>query len=237
MEDKNIKKTVSVNRKKVTKTTTEKKSFLETSVYDIEGKEISTFPLPKEIFDVKVSNRLLAHYVRVYLANQRRGTQSIKTRAEVIGSTRKIYRQKGTGRARHGSRKAPIFVGGGSAHAPKPRDYSLKMNKKQKLKTLYGALSQKAQEEKITIIEGLLDIIPKTKHMVAILKKVSLDRKKRLLLIAPLKSNSVLKQASRNIKRIEYMTVGSLNAYTILKYSHLIFAKEALSELPKKHIL
>lgn len=236
MEDKKIQKTTLVKRRKTVKVISEKKSPLETIVFDVNGKEISKTTLPNEIFDVKVGDALLAHYVRVYLANQRRGTQSVKTRAEVIGSTRKIYRQKGTGRARHGSRKAPLFVGGGSAHAPKPRDYTLKMNKKQKVRSLYGALSQKAKEGKITIIEGLLNIVPKTKHMIEILKKVSLDKEKRLLLIAPLKNTRALQYASRNIKEIEYTSVGSLNAYTILKYSHLIFAKEALLELPKKSV-
>ena len=237
MDNKKTQKILPLKRYKEDKVKTEKKSFLDITVHNVGGEEISKTILPKEIFDVKVSDVLLALYVRVYLANQRRGTQSVKTRAEVIGSTRKIYRQKGTGRARHGSRKAPIFVGGGFAHAPKPRDYSLKMNKKQKTKTLYGALSQKAKEGKITIIEGLLDIKPKTKQMIEILKKVSLDQKKRLLLIAPLKNTHALQSASRNIREIEYISVRSLNAYTILKCSQLIFAKEALSEFPQKTIL
>lgn len=215
---------------------TEKRSSLEVKIYNIEGQEIDKTMLPKEIFEVKASPALLAQYVRVYLANQRQGTQSVKTRGEVIGSTRKIYRQKGTGRARHGSRKAPIFVGGGSAHAPKPRDYSLKMNKKQKIKALYGALSQRAQEEKITIVEGLLDIAAKTKHMSKILKNLSLDQKKRLLLISPQKNHVSLYQAVRNIAYVDCVDVESLNAYTILRCSHLIFAKEALVKLQEnKH--
>lgn len=209
----------------------QKKSVFTITVYDIAGKQTGVLDLPQDIFDVKASPALLAQYVRVYLANQRQGTQSVKTRGEVIGSTRKIYRQKGTGRARHGSRKAPIFVGGGSAHAPKPRDYSLKLNKKQKIKALYGALSQKVEEKQITIVEGLLDISAKTKDMMNILKNLSLSQKKRLLLICPKKNNTALCQASRNIANIDYITTGSLNAYAILSYPHLIFAKEAVMEL------
>lgn len=209
----------------------QKKSVFSITLYNTEGLESGSFELSKKIFGSKVSDALIAQYVRVYLANQRQGTQSVKTRGEVIGSTRKIYRQKGTGRARHGSRKAPLFVGGGSAHAPKPRDYSLKLNKKQKIKALYGALSQKVEEKQITIVEGLLNISAKTKDMMNILKNLSLSQKKRLLLICPKKNNTALRQASSNIANIDYITTGSLNAYTILSYPHLIFAKEAVMEL------
>src|SRR3989338_9847754 len=105
--------------------------------------------MPKEIFAVEASPRLLAQYVRVYLANRRQGTASAKTRAEVKGSTRKIYKQKGTGKARHGDIKAPIFIGGGVVGGPIPRDFSLKFNKKQKRKVLFYALTLKLKQKDI----------------------------------------------------------------------------------------
>lgn len=202
-------------------------------VYDIEGKAIGSIELSKEIFTIKAHDGLIAQYVRVYLANQRQGTQSVKTRAEVIGSTRKIYRQKGTGRARHGSRKAPIFVGGGAAHAPKPRNYRLTMNKKQKTKALHGVLSRKADQKNIVVVDGLLDIEPKTKNIVTLLHNLSLKNDRSVLFVAPQGQHGFLKRAVRNISYADYMTSHSLNAYTVLKYAHIIFAKEALAQIQK----
>ena len=117
-----------VQKKKVKKTV---KAGLTIPVYGLDGKEKGAAELPKEIFTVEASPKLLAQYVRVYLVNRRQGTASTKTRGEVSGSTRKIYKQKGTGKARHGDIKAPIFTGGGVVGGPKPQDYSLKLNKKQ----------------------------------------------------------------------------------------------------------
>lgn len=214
-----------------TEVATRKKSPLAVNIYNIEGQEIDKIMLPQEIFDVQVSERLLAQYVRVYLANQRQGTQSVKTRGEVVGSTRKIYRQKGTGRARHGSRKAPIFVGGGAAHAPKPRDFRLQMNKKQKRKALLGALSHKAYTGDICVIEGLSAIAPKTKSMNTLLQKLSLaDEKKILLLYVYDKTDNLLK-AVRNLACLTAKSIKSLNPYLILKNKKLILTKEALEQL------
>lgn len=209
----------------------QKQSTSSIAVYDIEGKQTGVLAMPKKIFEMKVADALLAQYVRMYLANQRQGTQSVRTRAEVIGSTRKIYKQKGTGRARHGSRKAPIFVGGGSAHAPKPRSYSMKMNKKQKIKALYGSLSQKVAHGQITIVDGFLDIEAKTKKMIMILKNLKLDQKKNILLVAPKNKNESLYKASRNINKITYIDIHSLNAYRILQHQHIIFPQEALNDI------
>src|SRR3989338_10897476 len=118
----------------IKKTTTVKKTSPSLVIYNIEGKEEKTIELPKDIFSVSANPSLLAQAVRVYLVNQRQGNVKVKTRSEVIGSTRKIYRQKGTGKARHGAIKAPIFVGGGVAHGPKQKDYNLKFNKKMRKK-------------------------------------------------------------------------------------------------------
>ena len=133
----------------VKKVAVKKTSGLTVPVYDIKGKEKGTLILPKEAFAVSVKPQLLAQAVRVYQFNRRQGTASTKTRGEVTGSTRKIYRQKGTGRARHGDIKAPIFVGGGIVGGPKPKDYSLGINKKQKTKAFFGALTLKLKEKNI----------------------------------------------------------------------------------------
>jgi len=208
-----------------------KKTSLSAIICDVHGKELGDIDLPKEIFSVTASSKLLAQYVRVYLANQRQGTQLTKTRSEVSGSTRKIYRQKGTGRARHGDIKAPIFVGGGVAHGPKPRDFSLKINKKQKRKALFSALTQRFKSGDIYFVDGLLKIKPKTKNFVKILADLKLDKTKSILLVLPKEKSENLVLASRNIKEVEFANVASLNAYQVLKARKIIFTKEALPVL------
>jgi large subunit ribosomal protein L4 len=233
------------------------KRQLAVQVYDIEGKEQELVKLPKKIFDITASANLVAQYIRVYLANQKQGTQSTKTRGEVKGSTRKIYRQKGTGRARHGDIKAPIFVGGGIAHGPKPRDLSLKINKKQKRNILLYVISQRFREGDIYFVDGLLKIKPKTQELISILKNLKLDKEKStrstppplagslrvgnerrltssnvsILLIYPKEGSNNLVLAARNIDCIELNEVGSINAYQILKSQKIIFTKETLPVL------
>src|SRR3989344_8251049 len=153
------------------KTAAIKKTKLSLSIYSIDGKEQKTVELPKEVFAVSVNKSLLTQAVRVYLVNQRQGNVKVKTRSEVIGSTRKIYRQKGPGKARHGAIKAPIFVGGGVAHGPKQKNYNLKFNKKEKKIALFAALSEKLKEKKIFGLENkALTIEPKTKIFVNFLE-------------------------------------------------------------------
>lgn len=220
-------------RKKTAPATEEKKNET-AAVYDTEGKSGEHITLPKDLFAIPVSDALIAQYVRVYLANQRQGTQRVKTRGEVVGSTRKIYRQKGTGRARHGSRKAPLFVGGGAAHAPHPRDYSLAMNKKQKRQALCGALSHKASQKSIIVVNGLLTIEPKTKKIVALLKNLSLTDGKSILFVAPKGKHVSLRRAVSNIDGVCYTTFPSLNAHTVLRHAHLIFAQEVFEPIKKE---
>src|SRR3989344_6029979 len=128
---------------------TTKKGSLFAPVYDLKGAKSGTLALPKEVFGTKVNNSLMAQAVRVYLANQRQGNATTKTRGEVQGSSKKIYRQKGTGRARHGSLRAPIFVKGGIVFGPKPRDFSLDLPKKMKRKALFSSLSAKAADSEV----------------------------------------------------------------------------------------
>ncbi len=212
----------------------EKKSNLSLSIYDIEGKELKTVELPKEVFAVTKNNSLLAQAVRVYLVNQRQGNVKVKTRSEVIGSTRKIYRQKGTGKARHGAIKAPIFVGGGVAHGPKQKDYNLKFNKKEKKIALYGALSIKLKEKKVFgLDEKALVMKPKTKTVVNFLKKLELIGKNNLMILKKMETNNLV-LAMRNISNLTFTDVNSLNPYLVLKSSSLIFVENSLEVFKDK---
>ncbi len=213
---------------------TEKKSNLSLSIYDIEGKEQKTVELPKEVFGVASNPSLLAQAVRVYLVNQRQGNVKVKTRSEVIGSTRKIYRQKGTGKARHGAIKAPIFVGGGVAHGPKQKDYNLKFNKKEKKIALFAALSEKLKEKKIFGLEDkVLMIKPKTKIFVNFLEKLLLLDKNNLIVLLKMEKNNLI-LAMRNIPGISFIEARSLNSYLVLKNNNIIFIENSLEVFKSK---
>ncbi|OGH10994.1 MAG: 50S ribosomal protein L4 [Candidatus Levybacteria bacterium RIFCSPLOWO2_01_FULL_36_13] len=190
--------------------------------------------LPKEIFGVEENKSLLAQAVRVYLANQRSGTAKSKSRGEVNISTRKIYRQKGTGRARHGAASAPIFVGGGVAFGPRPHDFSLKLSKNLRRKALFMALSSKLAEGEIKIVSGFEKLEPKTKNMAQAFAKIEKEGKKRnLLLVTPDSTEKYVNvvKAARNIKGVEIMPSSLLNTYQVLKAKELLFMKEAINTL------
>jgi large subunit ribosomal protein L4 len=197
-------------------------------VYDINGKEKGGLELPKAIFSAPASIQLLTQAVRVFQFNQRQGTASTKTRSEVIGSTRKIYRQKGTGRARHGDIKAPIFVGGGIVGGPKPRDYTLEFNKKQKKKALFGALTMKFKEKAIIgLVDSALKIEPKTKKISEFLKTMKFTGKKVTFILPKMEKNGLV-LASRNLPGIGLVDSTSLNTYRVLNSSILIFVGSAV---------
>lgn len=212
----------------------QKKDEITVDVMDMKGKIIETIDLPKDIFGAPVNKELLTQAVRVYLANQRRGTVSTKTRGEVKGSTKKIHRQKGTGRARHGSKRAPIFVHGGLVFGPKPRDYSLKLPEKMKRKALFSALSAKARDKNFKIVAGLEKMKPKTKEFVHVLKNLSLDgKKKNILFVVPSYSNemkSVVK-AVRNVEGVSYIAAYQLSPYEVLKSRTILCMKDAISAM------
>ncbi len=202
-------------------------------VYNIKGKVIDTIALPKEIFAAKINPQLLAQAVRVYLANQRKGTASTKSRGEIRASTRKIYRQKGTGRARHGAISAPIFVGGGVAFGPKPRDYSLKLPKKMKRAALASALTTKAKELAIKVVEGLEKITPKTKAVNEMIKNIEgmgKNKKVKTLLVLPQKVENI-QRAARNIEGVTIRPANLLNTYEVLNSNVLIFMKESIGKM------
>ncbi len=203
------------------------------AVYTSAGGE-SSIELPKALFSETAHSQLLAQYTRFYLANQRQGTASAKTRGQVTGSTRKIYRQKGTGRARHGSIKAPIFVGGGVVGGPLPRDHSLKMNQKQRRKALLYALHLKQKEHRVYgLKKEFITMEPKTKTVVALFKKLQFGKTKILLVVPKVEKNNLL-LAVRNIPNVRLVDAASLNAYEVLASQALFFVEGALETIEKQ---
>ena len=174
----------------------------------------------------------MAQAVRVHLANQRQGTASTKTRGQVTGSTRKIYRQKGTGRARHGSIKAPIFVGGGIVFGPSPRDFSLKLSKQMRRKALFSALSQKFVNERILVVD-VNGASGKTKEIYQMFKSLNLLGKKgkvgKILFVSG--ANALTKQAAKNIEGVKIEPAKSINTYDVLSNNHLVIVKNALADI------
>lgn len=207
---------------------------LSTNVYSITGKVVGKVSLPKQLFAASVNPKLVSQAVRVYLANKRAGVASTKGRGEVRGSTRKVWRQKHTGRARHGSIRAPIFVGGGVVFGPKPRDYSLTLPKAMKRKALYSALSIKLRDKNIRIIDGLEKVPPKTKKMAELLTKLSDGQKQKVLLVLS-KGLENIQRAGRNIKGVTVSPVNLLNVYQVVKADTLIFTKAAIEGLAKTY--
>lgn len=202
---------------------------LKIDVLDVKGNVAETLTLPETVFAAKINPALVAQAVRVYLANQRLGTASSKTRGEVDGSTRKIYRQKGTGRARHGGIRAPIFVKGGVAHGPKPHDFSLSMPTKMKRAALFSALTAKLQSGNIVVVTGLEKVGNKTKTMAEAMSKVG---GKKTLIVMPEVMEGVYK-AARNIKGVSITPAAQLNTYAVLEAQTLVLMKESIASLEK----
>ena len=213
----------------------EKTDKLKAPIFNLKGEVIEQISLPEEVFGAKVNSLLLAQAVRVYLANQRTGTHSTKTRSEITGSTRKIYRQKGTGRARHGDIKAPIFIGGGVAHGPKPKDYSLNFPSKMKKAALISALSDKWSQGSTKIVKGLEKLPAKTREIISLLSKLSLNfsDKEKVLILTSGKMQSIL-LAARNIRSITTLPVSILNTYEVLSHNNLLMTSDAITDLNKR---
>ncbi len=227
--------------KKVVKTT-KKLSAFSIPVYSITGKETGPLALPKEIFGTKVNKNLLSQAIRVYMTNQKDFTANTKTRGEVEGSTVKIYRQKGTGRARHGAIRAPIFVGGGIVFGPQPRNVRLNMPTRMKKVALFSALSSKLADKNIVGLSGIEKASGKTKEMFKLISIITQtqfsDKKKKrisaLIVTAP-KTDNVVLRGSRNIPGVTILPANLLNAYEILKHEMLLITKEAVETfLPKE---
>ncbi len=226
---------VSAAVKTAPKTTISSSGKLSVPVYDSKGAKAGSISLPKEIFGAKINQALMSQAVRVYLANQRQGTAATQTRGEVTGSTKKIYRQKGTGNARHGGKRAPIFVKGGVAHGPHPKDYGLSFPKKMRKAALISALSMRAESGDIKVLSGLTKLEPKTKMMNGLLTKISDSKSKKnsVLIVAsdvPKKLPNVYR-AGKNIQNVQITSANLLNTYEVLKYKNLLFMKESLEVL------
>ena len=197
-------------------------------VYDIEGKKVKTLELKEEVFGI-APNEAVVHSVMVnYLANQRQGTQSTKTRAEVSGGGRKPWRQKGTGRARQGSIRAPHWVGGGVALGPKPRSYNYTVNKKEKRLAIKSMLSSKVLENELIVVEKLPLKEIKTKEMARILNNLKVEGKAVILL--PQKDEIVQKSA-RNIEGVKTLQVETINVYDLLKHKNLVVTEDTVKKL------
>lgn len=213
-------------KKSKTKTTVAKISSGTVTVFDISGKAQGTLALPKEFFAQKVNKKLLAHAMRVYFALLHKRTASTKTRAEVKGGGRKPWRQKGTGRARAGSIRSPLWVGGGIVFGPKPNSRELTLPKKMKKAALISALSQKKADGQIKILVGLDKIQPKTKTAQLLLKKLEATGNTIFIIDG---NNTNLKLATRNIPNVGIDRVENLNAFKVLSNNSLLIAKESIS--------
>jgi len=211
---------------------------MKAQVYNIKAEKVSEATLPKAVFGAKISDQLVSQAIRVYLANQRSAFAKAKNRAAVVGTTKKVWAQKGTGNARHGSRKAPIFVGGGKAHGPDgQQNYTLKMNKKMKKQAINIVFSKFAKDKRIIIVDDFTKLDPKTKtalKLIAGLKakdKVLSDSRKIGIITQETVSN--VKRAFNNIQKINLLSLKSLNVYDLSNQNFLILNQKALDQLAK----
>ena len=197
---------------------------------DQQGKAAGSVSLNEAIFAVEPNPELLAQYVRVYLANQRQGTSATKTRRQVSGGGKKPWRQKGTGRARHGSIRSPIWVGGGIAHGPQPKDWSLKMPLKMRRRALFSALSQKVSRKKVLAIKNWPLPKPQTKIVADFLGQLAWTGK--VLIVTAAKEEKLL-LSSANLPRVRVRRAQDLNAYEVLDCAQLLLVGEAAEVLEK----
>ena len=203
---------------------------MEVSVLNINGQETGRkVSLNESIFGIEPNDHVLYLDVKQYLANQRQGTAKAKERSEVSGSTRKLGRQKGGGGARRGDINSPVLVGGGRVFGPKPRDYRFKLNKKVKVLARKSALSYKAQENAVIVVEDFNFEAPKTKDFVNITKNLKVEGKKTLLVLPEVDKNVYL--SARNLQRAEVMTANTINAYKVLNADVLVVTEKSLQTI------
>ena len=197
------------------------------TVYNMEGNEVGTMELNDAVFGVEINEHLVHLAVVRQLANNRQGTQKAKTRSEVSGGGRKPWRQKGTGHARHGSIRAPQWTGGGVVFAPVPRDYEVKMNKKERRAALKSALTSKVQENKLVVVDSLALAEAKTKEMQKVLTNLKAD--KALVVTADDDQKVVL--SARNIADVQTATVNTINVYDVMKHNTVVVTKDAVASI------
>ncbi len=201
---------------------------MELAVYNIKGEDTGRkVQLNDDIFGIEPNDHVIYLAVKQYLADQRQGTAKSKERSEIAGSTRKLIRQKGSGGARRGDIKSPLLRGGGRVFGPKPRDYSFKLNKKVKDLARKSALSYKAQQDAIIVVEDFDFDVPKTKEFKKMQKNLKIDDKKLLLVLPGVNKNVYL--SARNIQRVDVMTATDLNTYRVMNANVLVVTENALS--------
>ena len=197
------------------------------AVYNIEGKEVDKLELNDSVFGVEINEHLVHMAVVAQLANKRQGTQSAKTRAEVRGGGRKPWRQKGTGHARQGSTRSPQWTGGGVVFAPKPRDYSMKLNKKDKANAMKSVLTSKVNEEKFIVLDELkLDEI-KTKKFVEVMNNLEVAK----ALVVTKDNDQNLIMSAKNVPTVKTALTNTINVYDILKYDTVVITKDAVAAI------
>src|ERR1044071_4189641 len=200
---------------------------MELAILNITGQETGkTVKLSKDIFGIEPNDHAIYLDIKSYLANQRQGTHKSKERAEIARTTKKLKRQKGTGGARAGSMKSPFFIGGGRAFGPRPRDYSFKLNKKVKALARISALTYKAKDNAITVLEDFSFEAPKTKNYIDLIKNLNMDGKKTLLVLGTPNSNVYL--SSRNLAKAKVVNASDLNTYDILHADNLILSESSV---------
>jgi large subunit ribosomal protein L4 len=197
------------------------------SVYNMEGKEVGSMELNDTVFAAPINKHLVHSAVVLQLANKRQGTQSAKSRGEVRGGGRKPWKQKGTGHARQGSTRSPQWTGGGVVFAPKPRDYSFKMNRKEKMAALKSALSSRVVESKFLVLDELKFDEVKTKKMISVLENLKVN--KALIVLADKDENVLL--SARNIPTVRTALTNTINVYDILKYDTIVITKDAVTKI------
>ena len=197
------------------------------TVYNMEGNEVGTMELNDAVFGAPINEHLLHLAVVRQLANKRQGTQKAKTRSEISGGGRKPWRQKGTGHARQGSIRAPQWTGGGIVFAPVPRDYSVKMNKKERRAALRSALTSKVQDNKLVVVDSLALSEIKTKEMQRVLNNLKAD--KALVITASDDQNVIL--SARNIADVQTATVNTMNVYDVMKHNTVVVTKDAVASI------
>ena len=201
---------------------------MELPLFDRDGKEVGKLEVPPELEEVSVNAQLLHDAVVMYLANRRQGTHSTKTRAEVRGGGRKPWPQKGTGRARHGSRRSPIWRHGGVAHGPKPRDYYYRLPKKALRSAFKQALAAKIRDGEVRVVTDLAFRQPRTREMAGLLKRLGVDRSV-CLCVAEHDENAYL--SGRNIERVDVVRWQDANTYDLLSHRYLVASKEAMERI------
>jgi large subunit ribosomal protein L4 len=208
-------------------------SGMNAPLFDAVGASKGTFTLPSELFGQEVNTMLLAQAIRVYQGNQRAGSALVKTRGEVEGSSRKIYKQKGTGRARHGSIRAHIFVGGGVVFGPTPQNFKGTLTKKMKVVALASAFSARLKDNAIFVVDGLDEVASKTKHMASLIKGLGITGS---ILVLHTTGASNVFTASRNIDDLDVMPMTHVHPYALVSHKHIIIMKSAVADAEKQFI-